>query len=306
MGYSLTLVKATQPSAPRFDEIALLALVRDFVPSGRITSHDRLEVVVHLPGSDLRLLQSLLLELEERLETLGVVEYGAACTTLEDVFLAINNQAMERLARQQKEAEIGGGGAGGGGGGGRGRGGVSVFGAGEGMYATRGQFASAGLEGRVDGDTSGEREGGSGENRTQMEVREAMQEREGLHNLQRGYGLVEEEASQRSLARGGGWWSTYRSLLTKRRLSAQRDLCTSCCQLLFPVLLVFFALAILNASSAIVDIGPALELSPAGAFHSNEWKGPPIASPVPLLLAESNTTLALSEDLKAQVATAST
>ena len=47
--------------------------------------------------------------------------------------------------------------------------------------------------------------------------------------------------------------------MTKRRLTSQRDLCTTCCQLLFPVVLVLIALALLKVNVAAV--GPRLELS---------------------------------------------
>ena len=40
----------------------------------------------------------------------------------------------------------------------------------------------------------------------------------------------------------------YAGLITKRRLTSRRDLCTTCCQLLFPVVLVLIALALLKVS----------------------------------------------------------
>ena len=40
-------------------------------------------------------------ELEARLPSLGVAEYGVSCTTLEDVFLRINEHKLLRLAQAE-------------------------------------------------------------------------------------------------------------------------------------------------------------------------------------------------------------
>eukprot|EP00965_Chrysotila_dentata_P004164 134487-Pleurochrysis_carterae.AAC.1 len=83
----------------------------------------------------------------------------------------------------------------------------------------------------------------------------------------------------------------YSSLLNKRRLTAQRSLCTTCCQLLFPVLLVFFALLLLSANISFV--GPKLSLSPHDAF------APSVSQPVDILLADNAASAFLAKPLAA-------
>ena len=66
-----------------------------------------------------------------------------------------------------------------------------------------------------------------------------------------------EEGSRSALCAG---------LVTKRKLSAQRDCCTTSCQLLCPVGLVFLALLILSLASSVGKPGPQLELTPGDVF----------------------------------------
>ena len=60
---------------------------------------------MHLPGQDMRRFASLFGELEARAASLGVAAYGVSCTTLEDVFLRINANSLERLAVRQEELQ---------------------------------------------------------------------------------------------------------------------------------------------------------------------------------------------------------
>ena len=84
----------------RFDGAAALTFIRRFVPAARIVSDKGLTTVAQLPGQELGQMQALFEALDDSLAKLGVKEYGATCTTLEDVFLKINETALERLARQ--------------------------------------------------------------------------------------------------------------------------------------------------------------------------------------------------------------
>ena len=54
---------------------------------------------MQLPGQDMRRFAKVFAELEARLPSLGVAEYGVSCTTLEDVFLRINEHKLLRLAQ---------------------------------------------------------------------------------------------------------------------------------------------------------------------------------------------------------------
>ena len=77
----------------------------------------------------------------------------------------------------------------------------------------------------------------------------------------------------------------YAGLVTKRRLTSQRDLCTTCCQLLFPVVLVLIALALLKVNVAAV--GPRLELAAEVAMPTF------LPRPVPLYYADGANTAPL-------------
>ena len=88
-----------------------------------------------------------------------------------------------------------------------------------------------------------------------------------------------------SPASARGVAAMYAGLVTKRRLTSQRDLCTSCCQLLFPVLLVLIALALLKVNVAAV--GPRLELTADIAMPAF------MPRPVPLYYADGANTAPL-------------
>ncbi len=64
----------------------------------------------------------------------------------------------------------------------------------------------------------------------------------------------------------------YAGLITKRRLTSRRDLCTTCCQLLFPVVLVLIALALLKVSRCLPPRRPRRH--PHG-HPTTSWIHPP-------------------------------
>ena len=200
VGYRLTLTK----QASSYDGTKLLELVQRELPSAAIGLDRRLEAEVHLPGQDMRRFASLFGELEARAASLGVAAYGVSCTTLEDVFLRINEQKLLRLAqaeqgptpqptpqpspapparrRTARTAEAG---------------------------AEAGAEAEAGGEAQAHGGVTGG--GGAGGAAVPLSVADAPP----------------------AAARGAA--AIYSGLVTKRRLTSQRDRCTTCCQLLFPV-----------------------------------------------------------------------
>ena len=95
VGYRLTLTK--QPSG--YDGARLLELVQRELPAASLGLDRRLEAEVQLPGQDMRSFAKVFAELEASLPSLGVAEYGVSCTTLEDVFLRINEHKLLRLAQ---------------------------------------------------------------------------------------------------------------------------------------------------------------------------------------------------------------
>ena len=112
-GYSLSLTKqpsagpsaaqgAVQGAVPSaFDAAALLDWARTFVPTAALINETSLEATVRLPGDDLIAFQRLFTDLEHKLSSFGVKDFGATCTTLEDVFLKINENALQRLEDKQ-------------------------------------------------------------------------------------------------------------------------------------------------------------------------------------------------------------
>jgi ABC-type multidrug transport system ATPase subunit len=93
VGYRLSLIKHKS----RFDAEASLDMVRSHVPGAVLLSDSKLEQTISLPGDDLRAYQALVAELEAGAAALGVTEFGVGCTSLEDVFLKINESALDRL-----------------------------------------------------------------------------------------------------------------------------------------------------------------------------------------------------------------
>mmetsp|Transcript_71331 Transcript_71331/g.189760 ORF Transcript_71331/g.189760 Transcript_71331/m.189760 type:complete len:1192 (-) Transcript_71331:531-4106(-) len=247
VGYSLSLIKATDGS---FDKANFLSFIGRLVPNIRVISDTAIEFVAQVPGDDLGTIKTLLEALEGSLAKLGVAEYGATCTTLEDVFLKINETSLERLAKQENERE--GGAA------------------------------------KPDVAPSISVEAPSNTNRVADTT----------------LSIASEEIDAAMVTRSTkSTMATFASLVTKRRLSSRRDCCTTTCQLLFPVVLVFFALALLNVSSRIVNTGETLQLSPAAVFTTNGvnvWSGPVVPQPAPLVVADDPLALSLAPSLAAQ------
>lgn len=95
VGHTLTLTKS-RPGA-RFDSSELLRLVRGHVPAAELAGQSVDALVLRLPGQDLSALQRAFAAIEQARDGLGVRDLGVACTTLEDVFLQINEKDIQRL-----------------------------------------------------------------------------------------------------------------------------------------------------------------------------------------------------------------
>jgi ATP-binding cassette subfamily A (ABC1) protein 3 len=92
-GYRLTVSKVVG----EFASEKLLTLLRKHEPDAEIMVDERFYSEVKLPSGNIGGFSALFSELDTSLSALGVTEYGLTCTTLEDVFLRINEKNLERL-----------------------------------------------------------------------------------------------------------------------------------------------------------------------------------------------------------------
>ena len=93
-----------------------------------------------------------------------------------------------------------------------------------------------------------------------------------------------EELGGDARRRGGGCGSLFLALVAKRRHTARRDLYTTVCSFLCPILLVLLSLLLIGYSSKLINPGPRLALVPESTIDTS-------ASPelrVPLLLADGS------------------
>ena len=81
-GYHLVIVKTAECDVPRLTEV-----VKESVPSARLERESGNEVFYLMPDSASPSFPALLRTLEDRREKLGIVDFGATATTLEEVFL---------------------------------------------------------------------------------------------------------------------------------------------------------------------------------------------------------------------------
>ena len=198
-------------------------------PLTRLPLIPRVTCQVNMPSGSLAGFASLFRALDAELPRLGIAEYGLTCTTLEDVFLRINQNNMERLDRLRTRSSL-----------------VPESNAPSPPVPMR--------RGVVDGAESA----GAAEPPLAVAAIGAPDPSD----------LTAERAHDSGGAdarmRGGSALGQLCALLTKRKLQAQRDVCATCCQLLFPVVLVGLALMLLSFN--LENTGPRLLLSPHTAF----------------------------------------
>ncbi len=96
VGYRLTVSK--EDSQPNLE---LDTFVSGHIPSAKKLSDISNEVIYQLPLDEAPRFAPFLNELDNRLNSLRVREYGMAVTTLEEVFLTVGNGDISRTARER-------------------------------------------------------------------------------------------------------------------------------------------------------------------------------------------------------------
>ena len=87
-------VACTDASLP-----ALLDFLRRYEPAAEVLVDERYYTELKLPSASLDTFAELFRALDAEKGALGVREYGLSCTTLEDVFMRINQNNLDRLDR---------------------------------------------------------------------------------------------------------------------------------------------------------------------------------------------------------------
>ena len=297
-GYSLSLTK--QPSAApsaapgavpgavpgAFDAAALLEWARTFVPTAALINETSLEATVRLPGDDLLAFQRLFTDLEQKLGSFGVKDFGATCTTLEDVFLKINENALQRLedkqaVRKQQQQLLREGGA-------------STHGAGSAAPGASDEGAlrhTDGVELVPDMEAAQTAVAYDKSSVTPVGTEGGMRQSLGTAlTLPRQPPSSSYDARGAARADGFSKVRLFGGLVTKRGLSARRDFCTTSCMIFFPVVLVWLALALLNVTGSFIATPKPMPLTPEATFPKlvGVSGGQEIKRPVPLVLPEGN------------------
>ena len=293
-GYRLTFAKRQPPSCaslaaaeaeappPSFRPEPLLALLRRFIPLAEITVNDRFYAEATLPSADTSTFPSVFEALDEQLAALGVASYGVTCTTLEDVFLRINQNNMLRLDARDATNN---------------------------HRANADAAAAAGGSGTASSYASSDTSPIAFLPPTPLAVRD-------VHTVWTArMGDVASGAQPPvTLPAAMSPWSAarvppvtepcqpspcwqYAGLVRKRQLQARRDCCSSCTQLLLPVVLVMAALALLafNTTS-----GEALPLTPDAAFGEGVPRPTGLLLPPRVANQTWDRTAALVDGLAAQ------
>ena len=236
-GYRLTLSKR----ATGFSADGILTFLKTYEPNAELTVDERLFAELNLPSGSIDAFSSLFAALDRSLDTLGVAEYGLTCTTLEDVFLRINANNLDRLDKLRNRSHI----------------------------AATPQQTRRRTTGTDKSGEQGEASAATAAAAAPLPVGEGSGEggdESGLGAVSGADDALAAAAPRPTVRmRGGSTLVQLCALVTKRRLQAQRDVCATCCQLLFPVLLVLLALLLLSWN--VQDTGPRLPLSPNFAFQ---------------------------------------
>ena len=75
------------------------------MPNAKVIEDSKRAVEVQLPGSDTGLFRCLFEALEAHAESVGVADFGVNTTTLEDVFLKVNQLVLDTAPRDTTQAE---------------------------------------------------------------------------------------------------------------------------------------------------------------------------------------------------------
>ncbi|KAE9030907.1 ABC transporter A family member 1 [Phytophthora rubi] len=84
-GYNLTLVK----DDAKCDDKDVSAFVTSYVPSAQLLSNVGSEIAFQLPLSSSSQFATMFVEMDNQLQTLGLLSYGVSVTTLEEVFIKV-------------------------------------------------------------------------------------------------------------------------------------------------------------------------------------------------------------------------
>ncbi|POM66858.1 ABC Superfamily [Phytophthora palmivora] len=87
-GYNFTLVKSSDPAAP-CKEAQLQSLIMARIPAAKVLSNVGAEIAFQLPLDNTASFPQLFEELDEKMNSLGVLSYGISVTTLEEVFIKV-------------------------------------------------------------------------------------------------------------------------------------------------------------------------------------------------------------------------
>ena len=258
-GYRLTVSKqqsgsdasSNGQSKAAFTSEALLSFLRKYEPEADLTVDERFYAEVNLPSGSIEGFAQLFKSLDASLTSLGIKEYGLTCTTLEDVFLRINQNNLERLDKVRNRHHL--------------------------IPPTPQATPQATPQ-------PPERRGvpNAAPEVATMEIGSAPPSEPMQQPVLRGSSFgtapsVSGGGSSGGVMRGGSALSQLCALITKRRLQAQRDVCATCCQLLFPVLLVLAALQLLSLN--LEDTGPRLAFTPRTAFGDTHGDSPSLLVP---------------------------
>jgi hypothetical protein len=93
-GSSTSINQYHLPAQASTAAAAVLRLITSYVPSAKLLSDSGHEVAIKLPQEQTSAFSAMLHQLEASAADLGVASYGLSVTTLEEVFLAIADQAV--------------------------------------------------------------------------------------------------------------------------------------------------------------------------------------------------------------------
>ena len=100
VGYNMTLEKS---DSNHFDSLAVLSLVKDFVPDCTVLTDVGAEMVIQLPFRSSGSFEEMFRSLDAKLTQIGIRSYGISATTLEEVFIRVAaGVAKENKSASQK------------------------------------------------------------------------------------------------------------------------------------------------------------------------------------------------------------
>eukprot|EP00878_Enallax_costatus_P019215 GHUV01020268.1.p1 GENE.GHUV01020268.1~~GHUV01020268.1.p1 ORF type:complete len:1409 (+),score=442.81 GHUV01020268.1:441-4229(+) len=210
---------------------ALLQVIRDHVPSAVLLSAAGAEVSVRLPKEESAAFPAVLRSLDAEADVLGVASYGLSVTTLEEVFLAIADQAV---SLHSKPAHL------------------------RNASTSSTLSTSSGVKAH---DTTVPAVGAASTDATSAAT-EASKASAGSSSVMNGAECSDDKQGDDDGLLHGGWlyWQQFQALFVKRMLCARRDRLAVITQLLVPMLLVLIAMAVSSLQTSHTQ-QPPLEMN---------------------------------------------